>query len=673
MQTYAQKAKKAQKQSLNQTPVIARSEATQQSTLPSPDITDSIDLGSSGRSLQLPEVLRERVQSQFGFSPESIRMKESSQVADFGAKAMAQGNIISFAPGKFDPYTESGQSLIGHELSHIVQQAKGLGSNIESSNIHYDPSSESASDTAGHLFATGSAGTMSSASPITPIAASAAPVQGKGVSGGKKKKPVARGKVPVKQPVKEKPPEPPPIPLLPMKPYLYGDESIQKAEDFMDKQTKSAGDMKDEFIKVNSNLPGIDTGGGHVGPLNQTKVDGRQIYKLVRGMNEEERKNFMLDMGSGEISRKQKHIDKFMNDASNRMMDFDESMLDEEYIINNLDKVMAIVDDSGAYDNLSQQKDYNLNEKSKDLLISNISGDYGSYVAEVLKLYGITKFAGKKVDPNNETEMFGHRFLAQDMKDKVLEKLPAYKKQQEKWKAKENPNWKMHDEYKKYFRRNEEYQKVFKRTVGKGGIKGFDSRMVQNYSRGLTEEQQEQMWKDMMSGGAGKKKHDMRVWKQMLDSNAAMTDKKYTDENYFKDNMIDSLDRTYDVNMTDNFLNTGFRPKGHERRLLNKTKDLGNMTNLWQLSALGSHGIDQYGDLEGRLMKPSPNKSLEDIQQSQASNIQMMKMYRGQMEHKTGNKMDMFGQGSAGVESYKKADKNTIGGFFRRLFGGIFG
>jgi len=151
-----------------------------------PESSGIINLAGGGRSLTLPGTLHSRVQTQFGLNLGSINLKESSQVADMGAKAMTQGNIISFAPGAFDPYTVSGQAMIGHELHHITEQAKGLTSNIKGSNIHYDPSSESASDAAGSIFASGGMPNINEAGPVavsgmpsvTPAAADTAPVQG---------------------------------------------------------------------------------------------------------------------------------------------------------------------------------------------------------------------------------------------------------------------------------------------------------------------------------------------------------------------------------------------------------------------------------------------------------------------------------------------------------------
>lgn len=49
----------------------------------------------------------------------------SPEPAKLGAEAFASGNDIHFAPGKFAPDSPSGQSLLGHELAHVVQQREG--------------------------------------------------------------------------------------------------------------------------------------------------------------------------------------------------------------------------------------------------------------------------------------------------------------------------------------------------------------------------------------------------------------------------------------------------------------------------------------------------------------------------------------------------------------------
>jgi len=49
----------------------------------------------------------------------------SSKAPEVGALAYTQGTDIHFAPGQFSPDTTTGKSLLGHELTHVVQQREG--------------------------------------------------------------------------------------------------------------------------------------------------------------------------------------------------------------------------------------------------------------------------------------------------------------------------------------------------------------------------------------------------------------------------------------------------------------------------------------------------------------------------------------------------------------------
>ncbi len=49
----------------------------------------------------------------------------SSKASEIGAQAYTQGSDVHFAPGKFNPSSSSGKELIGHELTHVVQQREG--------------------------------------------------------------------------------------------------------------------------------------------------------------------------------------------------------------------------------------------------------------------------------------------------------------------------------------------------------------------------------------------------------------------------------------------------------------------------------------------------------------------------------------------------------------------
>ena len=78
-----------------------------------------------GHKVDLPNAIRQKMEDSFQADLSSVQLYESQAVADAGAKAMAQGNRIAFAPGQLDLTSSSGQALLGHELSHVVSQARG--------------------------------------------------------------------------------------------------------------------------------------------------------------------------------------------------------------------------------------------------------------------------------------------------------------------------------------------------------------------------------------------------------------------------------------------------------------------------------------------------------------------------------------------------------------------
>ncbi|HMG22103.1 MAG TPA: DUF4157 domain-containing protein [Kofleriaceae bacterium] len=80
---------------------------------------------ASGGGQPLPEALRARMERVFGAALSAVRVHEGPQAEAVGARAYTQGTDIHFAPGQYDPASKSGQELIGHELAHVVQQARG--------------------------------------------------------------------------------------------------------------------------------------------------------------------------------------------------------------------------------------------------------------------------------------------------------------------------------------------------------------------------------------------------------------------------------------------------------------------------------------------------------------------------------------------------------------------
>lgn len=74
----------------------------------------------------IPDVVKQRMEDSFDTDFSSVRVyPESAKAPEVGALAYTQGTDIHFAPGQFKPDTSAGQQLLGHELTHVVQQAEG--------------------------------------------------------------------------------------------------------------------------------------------------------------------------------------------------------------------------------------------------------------------------------------------------------------------------------------------------------------------------------------------------------------------------------------------------------------------------------------------------------------------------------------------------------------------
>ena len=93
-------------------------------TDPARDV-DPATLPAGGGGVQLPEGLRSKMESALGADFSAVRVHVGPAAAAVGARAYTQGDDIHFAPGHYDPASESGQQLLGHELAHVVQQRAG--------------------------------------------------------------------------------------------------------------------------------------------------------------------------------------------------------------------------------------------------------------------------------------------------------------------------------------------------------------------------------------------------------------------------------------------------------------------------------------------------------------------------------------------------------------------
>lgn len=74
----------------------------------------------------IPDTVKQQMEDSFGTDFSSVQVHpDSAKAPEVGALAYTQGTDIHFAPGQFKPETSSGQQLLGHELTHVIQQAEG--------------------------------------------------------------------------------------------------------------------------------------------------------------------------------------------------------------------------------------------------------------------------------------------------------------------------------------------------------------------------------------------------------------------------------------------------------------------------------------------------------------------------------------------------------------------
>ena len=146
---------------------------------------------TQGAGSPLPDSLRAHFEAAFGQDFSQVRIHVGSREAvALGARAFARGSEIHFAPGEFDANATPGSSglvVLGHELTHIVQQQSGrvpvpasTDDKHTSARINADPAFEAEADLLGARAARGEdahlPGTVQGG--IGPQPTPAAPVQG---------------------------------------------------------------------------------------------------------------------------------------------------------------------------------------------------------------------------------------------------------------------------------------------------------------------------------------------------------------------------------------------------------------------------------------------------------------------------------------------------------------
>jgi hypothetical protein len=112
-----------------------------------------------GTSSTMPEQVQTKMENSFGTNFSNVTIQQNDgRATQLGALAFTQGNDVHFAPGQYNPNSGKGQELLGHELTHVVQQRQGKVSSTKQAkgvSINDNPSLENEADVMGKKAAFG--------------------------------------------------------------------------------------------------------------------------------------------------------------------------------------------------------------------------------------------------------------------------------------------------------------------------------------------------------------------------------------------------------------------------------------------------------------------------------------------------------------------------------------
>lgn len=114
-----------------------------------------LNLGRRGAGQSLPDPVRQKMESALGADFSDVRVHIGTEASSIGALAFTYGSDIYFSPGLYDPHTTHGQRLLGHELTHVVQQRAGRVRNPFGAGVAVvqDPGLEAEADRLGMMAA----------------------------------------------------------------------------------------------------------------------------------------------------------------------------------------------------------------------------------------------------------------------------------------------------------------------------------------------------------------------------------------------------------------------------------------------------------------------------------------------------------------------------------------
>ena len=73
----------------------------------------------------LPKEVQTKMEAAMSADFSDVRIHVGPEVTAIGAIAFTWGTDIHFAPGYYNPHSIHGQQLLGHELTHVLQQRAG--------------------------------------------------------------------------------------------------------------------------------------------------------------------------------------------------------------------------------------------------------------------------------------------------------------------------------------------------------------------------------------------------------------------------------------------------------------------------------------------------------------------------------------------------------------------
>lgn len=108
-----------------------------------------------GAGRPLEPTTRQVMEEFFHADFSGVRVHEGTTASSIGALAFTLGDELHFAPGLYDPTSREGIELLGHELTHVVQQREGRVANPYGQGVAIvqDPALEADADRMGQRVA----------------------------------------------------------------------------------------------------------------------------------------------------------------------------------------------------------------------------------------------------------------------------------------------------------------------------------------------------------------------------------------------------------------------------------------------------------------------------------------------------------------------------------------